>query len=115
MGRLGVHSGQADTRLLGWALLTCVSTTYIHSEGHYITAAILLDTSHSSAPPPPLPELTSLPGHPGVCEPQSAEGAVVARCTARAWLLTMEETPEGLAVTVRLVEQLKATIDLKHR
>jgi hypothetical protein len=99
--------------LLGQALLSCASTVYIHSGGHYITAAVLLDASHPGATPPPLPGMKALPQHPGIFEAPSSEGQVVARRIPGAWLLATEETPSGLAVPVELLDNMRATIHLR--
>jgi hypothetical protein len=98
--------------LLGQALLSCASTVYVHSGGHYITAAILLNASHPGATPPPLPGMKPLPQHPGIFEAQSSAGQTVARRIPGAWLLATEETPTGLAVPTELLENLRATIHL---
>jgi hypothetical protein len=99
-------------RLLGRALLSCAQTVYIHSGGHYVSSAVLLDASHPGMPPPPLPGMKTLAGHPGVFEAQSSEGRMVARRIPGAWLVVTEETPSGLAVPVELLEHLRATIHL---
>jgi hypothetical protein len=98
--------------LLGQAFISCASTVYIHSQRHYITAAILLDASHPGATPAPLPGMKPLPQHPGIFEAPSSEGQIVARRVPGAWLLATEETPRGLAVPVELLENLRATIHL---
>jgi hypothetical protein len=102
-------------RLLGQAFLSCASTEYIHSGGHYISAAILLDALHPGATPPPLPEMTPLAGHPGVFEVPGSEVSglaawMVARRIPGAWLVVTEETPNGRVVPVELLEHLQATI-----
>jgi hypothetical protein len=101
----------AVPRLLGRALLSCARTVYVHSGGHYVSAAVLLDASHPGAPPP-LPGMKPLAGHPGVFAAQSSEGRMVARHIPGAWLVATEETPIGLAVPVELLEHLRATIHL---
>ncbi len=102
----------AVPRLLGRALLSCARTVYIHSGGHYVSAAALLDASHPGTPPPPLPGMKPLAGHLGVFEAQSSEGRMVARRIPGAWLVATEETPIGLAVPVELLEHLRVTIHL---
>jgi len=102
-------------RLLGQAFLSCASTEYIHSGGHYISAAILLDALHPGATPPPLPEITPLAGHRGVFEVPGSEvpglaAWMVARRIPGAWLVVTEETPNGRVVPVELLENLRATI-----
>jgi hypothetical protein len=104
-------------RLLGQAFLSCASTEYIHSGGHYISAAILLDALHPGVTPPPLPEMTPLAGHPGVFEVPGSEVSglaawMVARRIPGAWLVVTEETPNGRVVPVELLENLQATIHL---
>ena len=99
-------------RLLGRALLSCASMETVHSGGHYICTAILLNASYPGATPPPLPGIKPLAGHPGIFEAPSAEGQAVARRISGAWLIATEETPSGLAATVELLEHLQAAIRL---
>jgi hypothetical protein len=102
----------AVPRLLSRALLSCAHTAYVHSGGHYVSAAALLDASHPGAPPPPLPGMKPLAGYPGVFEAQSSEGRMVARRIPGAWLVATEETSGGLAVPVELLEHLRVKIRL---
>ena len=99
-------------RLPGRALLSCAHIVYAHSGGRYVSAAVLLDASHPGTPPPPLPGMKPLAGHPGVFEAQSSEGRIAARRIPGAWLAVTEETPTGQAVPLELLGHLRATIHL---
>lgn len=98
--------------LVGHALLSCADTIYVHQGGEYITAAILLDAADPGRTPPPLPGMRALAGHPGIFLAPSSEGTILGRRIPHAWLVASEETPQGLAVPLALLEHLRATIQL---
>lgn len=99
-------------RLVGHAFLSCADTFYVHRGGEDITAAILLDAADPGATPPPLPGMLPYAGHPGVFLASSSEGTILARRVAHAWLVVSEEEPEGLAVPLALLENLRARVQL---
>jgi len=96
--------------LLGRPLVSCARTVYVHSGGHYVTAAVLLDASHPGAQPPSLPGSKPLAGHRAVFEAQSSDGRIVARRVPGAWIVASEETPEGLAVPIEMLEHTRVSI-----
>ena len=98
--------------LVGRALLSCAETVYVHPGGEYIKAAILLDAADPGHAPPPLPGMRPLAGHPGIFLAPSSEGTILGRRISHAWLVVSEETPEGLAVPLALLEHLRAKIQL---
>jgi hypothetical protein len=103
-------------QLPGRSLLSCASTEYIHSEGHYVTVAVLLNASRPGAPPPPLPGIKPLTGYPGIFDAPDAgpsgQRLIVARRIPHAWLVATEETPYGLAVPVEMLHHMRITIKL---
>jgi hypothetical protein len=98
--------------LLGRALLSCVDTVYINREEHHLTSAVLLNAEHPGAPPPPLPGMRPLAGHPGIYEAPGPEGERAARRTPGAWLVVEEEDDIGLRVPMELLESLRVTIQM---
>ena len=85
----------ADPQILGRAFLSCIDTWYyLHGSAHdAMDAAVLLDATHPGAPPAPLPDMTAVPGHPGIFD---REGTLFGRLTARrvgnAWLVVRGAT-----------------------
>jgi hypothetical protein len=85
----------ADPQILGRAFLSCIDTWYyLHgSPNDAMDAAVLVDATHPGAPPAPLPEMTPVPGHPGIFD---REGTLLGRLTARrignAWLVVQGAT-----------------------
>jgi hypothetical protein len=117
VGTVAIEGAVATTSrpvsgLLGRALVSCARTVYVHRGGHDITAAVLLDASDPGAPPPPLPEMTPLAGHPTLFEAQGSEGRMVARRLPGEWVVVSEETPSGLAVPVELLEHMRINVQL---
>ncbi len=98
--------------LLGRALLSCADTTYIHRGGQYTTAAILLDARTPGVTPPPLLGMGALAGHPGIYVAPSSEGTILARRVVHAWLVATEQSREGSAVPLALLEHLRDRIQL---
>ncbi len=101
-------------RLLGRALVSCADTVYIHSRGHYVSAAVLLDASHPGATPPPLPGMKPLAERPGIFQASSSGGPMLARRIPGAWVVATEETPIGLAMPIEILDHMQVTIHL-HR
>jgi len=99
-------------KVLARGFLSCDSTSYVRPEGGFITAAILLDAAKPGAAPPPLPGMHAFAKHPGIFLAPSSERTILARRIAHAWLVVSEETPEGLAAPLALLEHLRAHIEI---
>jgi hypothetical protein len=110
-----VYQGDVATQirpyrgLLGKALLSCVDTVYVNEEQHHLTAAVLLNASHPGVTPPPLPGMKPLAGHPGIFD---APPDRYARRIRGAWLVVEESDDIGLTVPVKLLEDLRATVQV---
>jgi hypothetical protein len=95
------------SELLGRAFISCAETTYIYKNEHHLPAAVLLDAARPGAPPPGLPGMKPLAGHPSIFE---APPDRFARRIRRAWLVVQEEDNIGPSVPVDLLEDLRATV-----
>ncbi len=103
-------------RLLGHALVSCANTVYLHSEGEYVTAAVLLDASRPGAAPPALPGIKPFGGHPGIFQASSSGGPVLARRIPGAWLVTTTSESFGdLAMPLETLEHLRVAIHMHSR
>ncbi len=98
--------------LVGRAYLSCAEATYVYNDEHHLPAAVLLDARHPGTRPAPLPDMTRVPGHPGIFEAPGAEGRRVARRIPSAWLVVEEEDKIGLDVPIHLLEYLHASLRL---
>ncbi len=95
--------------LLGQAFISCADTTYFYQNNHDLPAAVLLDAAHPGAPPPGLPGMKPVAGHPSVFE---VPPDMFARRIRGAWLVVEEEDNIGPRVPVELLEHLRATVHL---
>ncbi len=95
--------------LIGHALIACADTIYFYQENHDLPAAVLLDAAHPGAPPPGLPGMKPLAGHPSIFEAPSGR---YARRIRGAWLVVQEEDNIGPSVPLELLEHLRVTVHL---
>src|SRR4029077_7608220 len=94
--------------IVGRGFISSAETVYTYREAHRLPAALLLDASSpGTEPPPPLPEMKPLTGHPGIFETPPDR---FARRIHNAWLVIQEEDRIGPRVPVRLLEDLRGTV-----
>jgi hypothetical protein len=117
--RLSADDGSVVTEvhrysgIVGDGFITCASTSY-ELAGWPLLASVLLSASDPGAPPPPLPAMKPLPGHPGLFsapgpERSGSEGELIGRRVRGGWLVVSRAKP---AQRLALLEQLRATVDL---
>jgi hypothetical protein len=99
--------------LIGQGFVTCASTSYTLA-GWPLLASVLISASHAGAPPPPLPAMKPLPGHPGVFEAPGPDGSdeedeMIARRIPGAWLVVSRAKS---AQRLTLLERLRVVLSL---
>jgi len=97
--------------LIGRGFLSCASASYSLA-GWPLLATVLVSASHPGAPPPNLPALKPIPGHPGLFEAPGAageEGTLFARRVPGAWLVVSRAKA---AQRLALLDRLRVVLDL---
>jgi hypothetical protein len=104
--------GRSYSGPLGRPFLSCASTEYFREE-QPAEAGVLLDGSRPGAPPPPLPAMRAVAGHPGIFEAggRTGEGQMLGRRIPHAWLV-VEEGGSTRAQRLALLEHLRATVNV---